>query len=371
MSMTYQTESEFQVLLKRFHDLTPRSRVIEIGSLGGETLWHWIQDVGHGGSVVSIDSRVPPSDGRHAAHQQGQDVLWPHWAAVAGVNFTLFNSDSRVVATIAAVKRSMPQCDFLFIDGGHEYATVMADYANYAPLVRRGGLIVFHDIQGIADVARAWREIKVGKCWEEICHPHGWGLGIIEAAPDCELTVITPCSRPMNLRAMLPGIMECRSTLEVRWLIVHDRPRPHEEMPTWVEQHCHEAANPIAGKAQLNFALDLISDGWVWVLDDDNLVYPNFGHLLHDMMLAHSQAKGFVFPQVHRDGIRAAAPHLMKECSVDQAQFVVRRDFIGSRRYPLRYTGDGAFAEQLYDAEPGAFRFSPTPAVFYNALCAR
>jgi predicted O-methyltransferase YrrM len=366
--VTYQTESEFRELLKRFHALTPRSRVLEIGSLGGETLWYWIQGVGMGGTVVSIDWRVPPSDARYSAHKHGQEVLWRQWAVGAGVSFTILNADSRAPQTVEDVRRTVRQLDFLFIDGGHDYATVMADYANYGPLVRRGGLIALHDVQGIADVTGAWNEIRAGKNSQEICHPDGWGIGVIEAAPAHELTILTPCSRPENLSTLLPGVAECQSTFNLRWIIVHDRPREPEEMPGWVEQHTIEAADSVAGKAQLNFAVGLIQSGWVWVLDDDNLVHPNFAVSLRDMLLAHPEAKAFVFPQQQREGTRFAAPQLMRECAVDQAQFVIRRDFIGAARYPLRYTGDGGFVAQLYAREPGAFRFGAVPAVYYNAL---
>ena len=36
--------------------------------------------------------------------------------------------------------------DFLFIDGDHSYDGVKADFEMYAPMVRPGGLIAFHDI---------------------------------------------------------------------------------------------------------------------------------------------------------------------------------------------------------------------------------
>ena len=35
--------------------------------------------------------------------------------------------------------------DFLFIDAGHSYQDVAADYRDYSRMVRRGGLIAFHD----------------------------------------------------------------------------------------------------------------------------------------------------------------------------------------------------------------------------------
>lgn len=37
------------------------------------------------------------------------------------------------------------QCDVLFIDGDHSYEAVKRDYENYSHLVKKGGLIVFHD----------------------------------------------------------------------------------------------------------------------------------------------------------------------------------------------------------------------------------
>lgn len=53
--------------------------------------------------------------------------------------------------------------DFLFIDGDHHYEAVKTEYQLYAPLVRRGGIIGFHDtnsrgIEGV-EVDRFMREL--------------------------------------------------------------------------------------------------------------------------------------------------------------------------------------------------------------------
>jgi predicted O-methyltransferase YrrM len=370
MEMTYQTEGEFLELLRRFQGLGPRSSVLEIGSLGGETLRHWIGNMESGARIVSLDLRVPPSDDRHESHRHGQEVLWPEWAASAGISLTVLNADSTRRETVARVRELASQVDFLFIDGGHEYATVRADYINYGPLVRPGGLVALHDIQGIPDVARFWNEIRGSGASEEIRHPGGWGIGLLPGGLRQPLTIITPCSRPANLDRMLAGVQRCRELFDVRWLIVHDGPIPEADYPAWVTQKSHREAGSVAGKAQINFALDHIQDGWVWVLDDDNEVHPSFAPVLLGMIAEHASAKAFAFPQVYGAGVRPVGPRLIRECSIDQAQFVVRRDLIGSRRYPLRYTADGAFVEDLYSSEPRAFRFSATPAVYYNALAA-
>jgi cephalosporin hydroxylase len=53
--------------------------------------------------------------------------------------------------------------DVLHIDGDHSYVGVRADYAEYSPLVRSGGLVLIHDVLNIrdprVDVPRFWAEI--------------------------------------------------------------------------------------------------------------------------------------------------------------------------------------------------------------------
>lgn len=56
--------------------------------------------------------------------------------------------------------------DFLFIDGDHSYEGVKQDFEIYAPFVRPGGIIAFHDIN---DTERhRERNVYVGKFWNEI-----------------------------------------------------------------------------------------------------------------------------------------------------------------------------------------------------------
>lgn len=63
-------------------------------------------------------------------------------------------------------RRSHP-IDFLFIDGGHLYAEVARDFELYAPLVRPGGLICFHDAKvttnPACEVHLLWEQIRVGR----------------------------------------------------------------------------------------------------------------------------------------------------------------------------------------------------------------
>jgi predicted O-methyltransferase YrrM len=50
-----------------------------------------------------------------------------------------------LTTAVAATWPKAQAVDFLFIDAGHSYKDVSADWGNWSPFVRKGGLIAFHD----------------------------------------------------------------------------------------------------------------------------------------------------------------------------------------------------------------------------------
>ena len=76
--------------------------------------------------------------------------------------------------------------DVLFIDGDHSYEGVKKDFELYSLLVKKGGIIAFHDIvPGTPEregVVQFWDQIKPGYQHTEIVkdwRSGGWGIGII------------------------------------------------------------------------------------------------------------------------------------------------------------------------------------------------
>jgi predicted O-methyltransferase YrrM len=86
--------------------------------------------------------------------------------------------------------------DFLFIDGDHSLQGALSDFRTYAPLVRAGGVVAFHDIvpdfktrTGLdtgayaGDVPQVWRRLKdegfrteeFVESWEQ----DGFGIGVV------------------------------------------------------------------------------------------------------------------------------------------------------------------------------------------------
>lgn len=105
--------------------------------------------------------------------------------ALPGQKMSLLSINSHQRSSLEKVRKLLKgqKLDFLFIDGDHSYEGVKRDFEMYAPLVRKGGLIGFHDIalnrkQKSNPVRDYWNQIKHGYGHREIEHGDGNGLGI-------------------------------------------------------------------------------------------------------------------------------------------------------------------------------------------------
>jgi len=119
---------ELWQLVQKIQELNP-ARSLEIGvANGGVTSFlHKVS-----GQVVGVDRLI--------AHAQNYgDYTGGNPAPI------LIEGNSADPVIIAAVEEFAPY-DFLFIDGDHSYEGCKADWDNYSPMVRPGGLIGFHDV---------------------------------------------------------------------------------------------------------------------------------------------------------------------------------------------------------------------------------
>jgi len=179
--MNYQIDSEFMRLRGIVAAAKPR-RILEVGSLVGETLAHWIELASE--QVISVDLLVPENDYRYPAQKMGHDHLWADWARKRWIGFACIEADSTLDSTVQAVWQLCSGAnglvDFLFIDGGHDARTCALDYLNYSLLVRPGGLVAFHDAGGREwpDVKEIWNAVKRGRRHEYIGNPMGPEMGI-------------------------------------------------------------------------------------------------------------------------------------------------------------------------------------------------
>jgi len=181
----FQDEKEMQQLIKRLHTIKPQ-RILEVGSLYGGTLWTWMNEF-CGTTVVSVDMIAD-----NAEHPK-ENVLecrkhWERWAIELVCLLRYYVGPSDHPEILKAVRKHAPY-DFIFVDAGHKYHEVEADYRNYWPMLRDGGLLAFHDIaypDGNPDnynVGRVWREVREKGRWMEIIREHNpegiWGIGVM------------------------------------------------------------------------------------------------------------------------------------------------------------------------------------------------
>lgn len=116
----------------------PHPRILEIGSLYGGTLWWWSHLPGIE-ELVSIDQPTEWPSARDEARSARAE--WDGWFSPR-CKFSLIEGDSHDPAIIDQAEGPF---DAAFIDGDHSYEGVRADWLNYSPLIRSGGLVAFHD----------------------------------------------------------------------------------------------------------------------------------------------------------------------------------------------------------------------------------
>lgn len=173
-----QRPSEWKALLDAVRELAPRT-VVEIGSNTGGTLYYWLAQAERGATVVTVDidhSRLHPD---HAAWARPDTAL---------VRIT---RSSTAPETLRALSVLAP-LDFVFIDGGHATAEVLADVEAYAPISQA---IALHDTCCRLpdwDVRRAWQTLVASPAWDAVEFAedpervwdgiapgaHGYGIGL-------------------------------------------------------------------------------------------------------------------------------------------------------------------------------------------------
>jgi predicted O-methyltransferase YrrM len=179
-----QIKEEFVELLKIFQELNPKY-ILEIGTANGGTLFCFCKLAEDDATIISIDLPEGPFGGGYP------EWKIPIYQAFAKENQKLYllRKDSHQQETLEEVKKILngKELDFLFIDGDHSYEGVKKDFEMYLPLVRKGGIIAFHDIvkhppDTGCEVGKLWNEIKNSFNFKEIIKDinQNWaGIGVI------------------------------------------------------------------------------------------------------------------------------------------------------------------------------------------------
>jgi cephalosporin hydroxylase len=179
-----QVPAELEALGEIVADLRPE-RALEIGTARGGTLLFLTRLASPRATIISID--LP--GGRFGGGYNRRRRWFYQRFARRGQRLHLLQGDSHSPEMLARAKAALAGrlLDYLFIDGDHTYQGVRSDFEMYAPLVRKGGVIAFHDIAEHppstgCQVSRFWNQIKRQYRHVEIIEDRkqGWaGIGVL------------------------------------------------------------------------------------------------------------------------------------------------------------------------------------------------
>lgn len=165
---------------------SPPKTILEIGTMNGGTLFLFSRVAPEGASIISIDL---PGGKFGGGYPRWKIPFYKSFAA-RGQRISLIREDSHKKETLANVEKILngEKLDLLFIDGDHSYEGVKRDFEMYSPLVKKGGVIAFHDIavhsaESGCFVRDFWGEVKRGEHrYKELIKDssQGWaGIGIL------------------------------------------------------------------------------------------------------------------------------------------------------------------------------------------------
>jgi predicted O-methyltransferase YrrM len=163
-----QDPDEFEALCQYVRDLRPTT-IMEIGSRHGRSLIRLAEAAMPAlRRVIIVD--LPGSLWGKANSEQALRDCAEHLRG-RGVEVDLHFIDSHSREAHALSLRERGCVDFLFIDGDHTYKGVTNDYLWFAPCVRSGGAVAFHDVCAAPGMAYREHFVEVPQFWGEIKTP--------------------------------------------------------------------------------------------------------------------------------------------------------------------------------------------------------
>ena len=169
-----QKEEEWRFFLNMLNDTEERyDYILEIGAFWGgsaEVFANFCK------KMISVDIDPPKF----------------HDYTITGCDeYKYIQGNSHLKETLKKVKKELDKnkIDVLFIDGDHLYESVKKDFNAYLPLVKKGGIIGFHDIINpstwrvkgkVVGTSKFWKEIKDKyKSTRFVYEKHKWGIGVL------------------------------------------------------------------------------------------------------------------------------------------------------------------------------------------------
>jgi hypothetical protein len=204
-----------------------------------------------------------------------------------------------------------------------------------------------------------------------------------------ELAIITPMKRLENIPILMSNIRaSINNEINVHWFCVFDK--SEENKFSFWEYRLNFLGNEyenfmiypilspvekaIAGHAHRNIALHAIQqkchkDTWIYNLDDDNCLHPNFIPYLTINEKLFRRKAGLIFEQQMKDGRIRLDTSRIELCHVDTAMLVFRLKYLKKLFFIENdYCADGHFIEAFYKKNKRRILLINSPLCYYNYL---
>ncbi len=185
------------------------------------------------------------------------------------------------------------------------------------------------------------------------------------------LTITTPCSRPENLQKLYDSIDFKKIN---RWIICYDTSKDRTYPKKFNNEKILEitadgtAVNSQAGHFQHNEALNLIKNSYVYRIDDDTIIHPNFWNF-NFILTENIESLIYTFDCVNKHGKIYRKGDIPKPSKIDTSCFCVHSNLIGEDRWQSNnYDADGQFIYQMVKKNKMKFTYVPEIMAYYNRL---
>ena len=179
------------------------------------------------------------------------------------------------------------------------------------------------------------------------------------------LSIITPCYRQHHLSALHDSIEFDKIHV---WIIIYDTsngrtyPRLYEGTPKIMEI---EWNGGISGNPQRNYGMSFVTDGFIYFLDDDNIIHPHFWNTIIEL---HTD-NFYTFDQQRNKNGDILYGNRIEVGYIDTAMFLVHKKHIGALEWITdKYDADGYFICTIAKNHPESHCYINTTACYYNYL---
>lgn len=178
-----------------------------------------------------------------------------------------------------------------------------------------------------------------------------------EQLTDIPVHILTPCSRPQNIRMINESIYKAQGPhkLCLNWHIMY---KNHDNKYNIIPNY--------------NRYLDCINFGWFTFMCDDNMFHPQLFKAFSETLDKHPDMGVYVVGIMGYAGaVQEAGPQYCKPFNSDAAQYFFKREILGDIRFDtgeMAHGADGQLLKNLYAAHPEKFVFDNRVIAYHEAL---